>query len=602
MKRKILISASIISSILVTSIMGIYGNETTAVNHNVQLELEANAPIYTESQLNGSYSKYETINLMDNGSTSSSDSVNINNNTITITSGGTYVVTGTLTNGQIVVNSEDDTVQVVLNGVNIHNEANAPIFIENSKKFAMITLMESTSNTLTDGMSYILQDEEEIDSVIYSKQDLIINGTGELNIVASYNDGIKSKDSIHIVSGTYNITSDNDAIYGKDAVTIDDGTFNIVTSTGAESAERPERDKMVGARPNGELMDGVPPMERQEGGRMSPNNGNMPFESQNSMENQLRKLEPKNEIEKGKNFFETGNTKKVPVEAMESEELTESRKGIKSKGEIVINDGIFVMDTYDDSINSGSYLEINDGEFFIKSGDDALKGDYMLTINDGIIKISDSYEAIEAKVIYLNGGTVKAISYDDAINASDPDAEGEANPKQMEGKIEVDLKNSPIIYFNGTDVTVNGSGDGIDANGSIIINDGNITIHGVNQGGEMAFDFDGTCIVNGGSLFVLGGNATFGSESTQNVISTSLKNTANEGETIKVTNSKGEVVVETIAEKVTNVISFSSDKIINGDSYTITYGNYSETIVASENSITNNNTSSKMGKGPGGPR
>ena len=151
---------------------------------------------------------------------------------LTISDEGTYVITGTLKDGQIVVDAEDtDKVQIVLNGVSITCSDNAPIYIKNADK-VFITLEEGTENTLIDGVEYTQIDDNNVDGVIYSKADLTINGDGTLNITGNYQHGIASQDDLIITGGTFHITAVKDALNGKDCVKIKDGTFNLSAATG----------------------------------------------------------------------------------------------------------------------------------------------------------------------------------------------------------------------------------------------------------------------------------------------------------------------------------------------------------------------------------
>ncbi len=645
MKKKIFLSITLVSSLLISSCIGIYANtqtneETTELTKttvesiltttttNETVSLEPNAPQYSQSQLSPDYSTYETITLMDNNSKSSSNSVIIDSNVITINDGGTYLVSGSLSNGQIIIASEEETVQLVLDNATIHNETNPPIYIEDSKKYAMITLKDSSINTLTDGENYIITGEEDVDAVIYSKEDLIINGNGTLNVTANYNDAITSKDSLYIVSGTYNVTSKQDAFYGKDSITIDDGVYTVTTSTGADSVEMLKEVKGTfdGGR---KYPNDMPQMERDNTGngnfdmpqleRPNMTQGERPNMAQgerpdfSQMQPPMKNsLNPPNE---GRTIDNNSTINSRPADrttspskasvSPSSEEITEddngSSKAFKSKGEIVINNGTFILDTYDDSINANTFLEINNGNFTIKSGDDALKADYLLTINNGNITVEHSYEGIESKVIYFNGGDVNITSFDDGINASDPEIVAN-RPTGREAKdTPIDYDNDQLIYFNGTNVTVNGDGDSIDANGSILMNAGNVTIYGVNQGGELAVDFDNTGLIHGGNFLVLGGVASLSTDSTQNIAGTSLSNTINIGDNVKITDSTGNIIFETTAMKTTNVITFSSPKVVQGETYTIYYENNQDTITTSTSStITNNVINNQIGgKGQG---
>ncbi|ROR28469.1 uncharacterized protein DUF4353 [Mobilisporobacter senegalensis] len=151
---------------------------------------------------------------------------------LTISKEGTYVISGTLNDGQIIVDgSESDKVQIVLNNAQINCSDHAPIYIKNADK-VFITLKEGTKNTLTDGTEYVQRDENNVDGVIFSKADLTINGEGTLNITGNYKNGIVSKDDLIITNGNLNITAIKDTLNGKDCVKIKDGTFQLSAETG----------------------------------------------------------------------------------------------------------------------------------------------------------------------------------------------------------------------------------------------------------------------------------------------------------------------------------------------------------------------------------
>lgn len=150
---------------------------------------------------------------------------------LTITSGGTYVISGALEDGQIIVNSATkDTVRLVLNGAQITSLTNAPIHIQDAGK-VVISLEEGTENTLTDGATYILEaGNDEPDAALFSKADLTINGTGTLKITAHYKDGIGSKDDLKIIEGNLVVQAADDGIRGKDMVAIKNGNISITAA------------------------------------------------------------------------------------------------------------------------------------------------------------------------------------------------------------------------------------------------------------------------------------------------------------------------------------------------------------------------------------
>ena len=162
----------------------------------------------------------------------SGDGAKAEGDEVTISDEGTYVLSGTLTDGQIVVDAEDtDKVQLVLNGVTLSSSDNAPIYIKNADK-VFLTLAEGSENTLTDGAERVQSDDNNVDAVIFSKADLTVNGSGVLNIIGNYKHGIVSKDDLIITGGTLNITALKDALNGKDCVKIKDGIFNLTVTDG----------------------------------------------------------------------------------------------------------------------------------------------------------------------------------------------------------------------------------------------------------------------------------------------------------------------------------------------------------------------------------
>lgn len=130
----------------------------------------------------------------DNATFDSTAAVLFEDNTLTIKAGGTYVLSGSL-DGQVIVDSENkNTVRLVLNGVEINSAETSAIHIANAEK-AFISLAEGTENSVSDGETYVFDDaeEDEPNAAIFSKSDLTINGTDELTVAGSYNNGIASK-------------------------------------------------------------------------------------------------------------------------------------------------------------------------------------------------------------------------------------------------------------------------------------------------------------------------------------------------------------------------------------------------------------------------
>ena len=200
-----------------------------------------------------------------NGSSIKSEvsGTNVDGSTVTITQPGVYILTGTLEDGQIVVDcSEKGTVELVFNNVEITNKTNSPVYIKDAKK-TLIVLAENSENTLTDAEDYTYEDaeKEEPSACLFSKDDLVISGGGSLIVNANFNNGIASKDTLKITGGTIQVTAKNNAIKGKDSLMIaggdfaiqsegdglkadnsDDATFGYIDISGGTFAVRAEQD------------------------------------------------------------------------------------------------------------------------------------------------------------------------------------------------------------------------------------------------------------------------------------------------------------------------------------------------------------------------
>lgn len=147
---------------------------------------------------------------------------------IRISSGGIYALQGEFQNFQVVVEArKDDVVQLNMNGVTMSNENYAVINGVNCETL-ILNVEEGTVNTLSDGSTYEKQaDDDEVNSVVFSKDDICLAGDGTLVINASYEDAIRSKDTLEVISGNFEVTSKKDAFQGKDELVIFGGDFMV---------------------------------------------------------------------------------------------------------------------------------------------------------------------------------------------------------------------------------------------------------------------------------------------------------------------------------------------------------------------------------------
>ncbi len=201
--------------------------------------------LFSNRDLDPSYDSKDasTIKLSDSGSSSDSKSVKTNGSVITITGEGIYVLSGSLSDGQIVVDADDAKVQLVLDGVSVSSSSSAAIYVKNADK-VFITLAEGSKNSLATTGEYVAIDENNIDAVIYAKDDIVLNGSGSLTVSNGYGHGIVGKDDIKVTGGTYKITASSSGINAKDSLRICGGSFTINAGTDALHASNDEDDSL----------------------------------------------------------------------------------------------------------------------------------------------------------------------------------------------------------------------------------------------------------------------------------------------------------------------------------------------------------------------
>lgn len=424
-------------------------NTTTSADTSTDIEVT-----YTSQETSGTYGDYTaSINL---GSMSvSGTGVTISGTTIKITSAGTYYFTGTTSDANIVVAADKDAdVILVFDNANITSTKTAVI---NGVKANSITvnLAEGSNNTFADSSTYtVFTEDDEPDATVFSKTDLVINGSGKLTINANYQDGIASKDTLKIVNTNLIITATDDGIRGKDSVTIKDS--NITIKSAGDGIKSTNTDEGLGYV----VIDG---------GTINIDTQRDGIQAESVLTISSATITVKT----------TGNTNQKDADGDNI-----SSKGVKAGKEITINSGNITVNSTDDSIHSNGSIIINGGTLTINSGDDGIHADGMIVINAGTFNIIAA-EGIEATYVKINDGTINISASDDGINAG---------RKSTDYAITIEINGGYITIKMGQ-----GDTDGIDSNGNIYINGGTIDITG-----NSPFDYDGTAEYNGGTLIVNG--------------------------------------------------------------------------------------------------
>ena len=147
---------------------------------------QTDTDMFTDRDMKNDFDTSEAVTIQLNGTSASasSDSVKISGSSVTVTEEATYIISGTLSDGMIVVDASDTAkLQLVLNGVNVTNSASAALYITEADK-VFVTLADGTENTLANGGSFEAIDGNNIDGAVYSRQDLTFNGSGSLTVTS----------------------------------------------------------------------------------------------------------------------------------------------------------------------------------------------------------------------------------------------------------------------------------------------------------------------------------------------------------------------------------------------------------------------------------
>lgn len=482
----------------------------------------------------------------------------VNGSHITITKSGTYIISGTLDDGQITVNlTEDENVYLVLKNANITCKDSSPINIQSAKNTYVIALTD-TENSLTDGASYTSLDENsEPDACLFSKDDLIVGGGGTLNVTANYKDGIKSKDDLIISGNKISITSTDDGIVGKDSVAIVKCDSLTIKSSSDGIKSTYDTDTQAG---NIGIFNGNINITAATDGIQAENS----LYIENGTFNITTGDGSKNSSTSNDNWGQWGNAQTTSTE-------TTSAKGLKANYTLDISGGTFTIDSSDDSVHSNDTVNIKGGTFEISSGDDGVHADTNLNVSDGTINITKCYEGLEASKITIDGGNIHAVCSDDGINAGGGDGSATGRPGENNFQSGV----SAEVTINDGFIYIDSSGDGLDSNNLLTINGGTIIVNGPEDGGNSALDFDGSATISGGTLIAAGMSQMAqqpGSSSTQNNVMINLTSTQQAGTMINITDSDGKAIMSFTSAKSFNSIVYSSPELKTNSDYTINLG------------------------------
>lgn len=555
--------------------------------------------LFSDRDLAGSYQADEATVIVFDGSAVqiTGTGAQQSENTVVISEEGTYLLRGTWADGTVQVAADEKAkVQLVLDSVDIHSSTSAAIYVSSADK-VFLTLPQGSASTLSGGESFTATEESNIDAVIFSKDDLTLNGTGALTVESPAGHGIVSKDDltitggtyqisaashgltgkkcicitgaemdvesgkdglhashdenkekgfVYIQSGTFRLTCDGDGISASAYVQIDGGDFEITCGGGYENGRDHTSNDWGGMGGMGG-MGGHGGMGGNPGGGMGGNPGGRP-------------------------------------RTTDSTTASSSTKGVKAGGELLIQGGTFRMNTADDAFHSAGCMRISGGEFTVSSGDDGFHSDENLYVTDGTIVIENSYEGLEGICVCISGGNTSITATDDGINAAGgTDSQNTVGPGGRPGGFQTGSSNNQIIISGGT-VYIHAGGDGVDSNGSLTMSGGNVTIYGPTVGDTSVLDFETTGVITGGTFVGTGASmmaVSFTQSENQGVVYVNLGRNISAGTQLTLTDGDGNVIVSATPVDSYAIVILSNAQIVKGQKYTLKIDSLTKTVTAS---------------------
>ena len=517
------------------------GNSTSAANEANTAEVLTD-PAGSGQEASGDFS----VTPGETGSV-----VTVNGSTYTITAAGEYTVTGSLEDGQILVDAGDeDEVVIILNNASISSSVSAPIQVENAGEVT-VKSEEGSYNVINDTRTLTAaasDDEDEEDSddpnaAIWSDCDLKITGKGTLIVTSTYDNGIKSEDDLKIKNVTLKVTAPGVALKGNDTLTVESGSI-IAISTGADGVKTSNSDVSDKGNQRGVIT--------ISGGQLDI------YAAGDGVSAAYSVIICEGE----------GTTPVINIMTGSNSEYTtasaSSAKGIKSDNLIEVSAGTVTISAADDAIHANAAVELENGEtstgsitvkggsITVTSGDDGMHADGYLTISGGAVNIANSHEGLEANVIIVSGGTTYVYGDDDGVNATSG-------------------ATTPLVNVTGGYLEVAtpaGDTDAIDSNGNVTISGGFVLVKAGAQGGMAgSVDVDGSITVSGGTVVAFGGICELPSGNSVNTYATS--GTSFSAGSYTVADGSGNTLFTFELDSTCSSLWMSSELFEQGSSYSL---------------------------------
>ena len=527
---------------------------------------------YSKRDTNASYDAASAtkVALADGGCSVEGAGAAADGTVVTILEEGTYVLSGSLSDGHVVVDAPDTAkVQVVFDGVDV-TCSNGPAFYVKSADKCFVTLADGSENALADGATYAADAEDEPYGALFSKDDLTINGAGSLTVEGAYENGIVSKDDLVIAGGTVNVNAVAAGLRGKDCVKIADGTITV-TAGGDGIKSNNDSDATRG-------------FVSIDGGTIAVNAGDKGIKAE---------------------FYARITGGKLDIVSADD--------AVHSNLEVLVAGGEMTINAGDDGIHGETRLVVDDGTIDIQSCVEGLEAQEVI-VNGGDITVEASDDALNAAVADLTSGDDTAFAVADAAQApGEPGrmGEGAGGPEGFDGRQMPEgetlgdwsdegqardfggkggmggmgggmaqSSSDCLIQINGGTIAFNAGSDGLDSNGNVEINGGLVLGSGPSGGMDGSLDYDLSAVINGGTFILLGsvGNTAGLDQSLQPFVSAQVS--GNAGDTVALADADGTVIASMSAgQRFTGVLA-SCDGMVSGQGYQVVVGGAATAVAA----------------------
>ena len=492
------------------------------------------------------------VTLADGASTSA-QGVTVDGDTITITEGGVYLLSGTLTAGQVIVDAGEDDVTIILDGVNITAPSVGALLVTNADD-VQIYLATGSTNTLSDAAGATVEESTDTETdapnaTLYSTADLWIGGSGALVVNGIAEDGITSKDSLVLDGGNITVTATDDGIRGKDHLVILSG--DVTVNAGGDGLRS----------------------DNEDGGTDAA-------------------------AAVGVIWIEGGTI-----------DVTAGDDGIQGYRQVTITDGDITVGAQDDGVHTEGFMRISDGSVTVTESYEGLEAAVM-ALSGGAIDVTSSDDGINVAGgpgVTSGGGEMGGMgsmpgggggrsgdtTTSDAASTETTGDSGAttttattyvttsytttavaASVQTAGGGFAEDADSGRYLEISGGTIIVNAEGDGIDVGGTMTQTGGDVVVAGPTGSGNGALDVDGTLLVTGGSL-VAGGSSgmlVVPTSEGQGTLAITFSGTVPADTRITVFNADGDVVASFQSPKSFQSLVLTTPDIVSGETYTVSTG------------------------------